>query len=454
MEIFYNHLILSRLQFAVTAVFHIIWPVFTIGLSLFLVLVEALWLITKDETYYRHCRFWGRLFVLNFSIGVASGIPMEFQFGTNWNTFSIAGGDFFGHMLGFEAAMAFMLEATFLGIMMFGWQRVSARMHLFSTAMVALGASLSAFWIMVANSWMQTPTGGYFENGKFVITSHLQAIFNPDMPWGVSHMWFACIEVTAFAVGGISAWYLLKKRHVPFFLKSFKIAVIAAVVAAPMQIYLGDGSGRTVYAHQPEKLAAIEAHWDTNRPGEGAPWKLLAWPDTAEQKNKWDIEIPYALSIITAHSLTGQVKGLKDFPRNMQPPIVLPFYAFRVMILIGFFLFVLMLTTLGAWYWGKLHADLVSVQRKLLYAWMAALPLSFIAMETGWITREVGRQPWVIYGMLRTAHAASDVPAGAAGASAAMFTGVYLLLLGVCLFYSRRIMVSGPGDAPGQAERR
>ena len=257
-------------------------------------------------------------------------------------------------------------------------------------------------------------------------------------------MWVACLEVTAFAVGGISAWCLLKNRHVPFFLKSFKIAVIAAIVVTPLQIYLGDGSGRTVYTHQPEKLAAIEAHWNTNKPGEGAPWKLLAWPDTAEQNNRWEIKIPYALSIITTHSLTGEVKGLKDFQRDMQPPIVLPFYAFRVMILMGFFLFFLMLITVLAWYRGQLTAEQIKNHRGMLYAWMAALPLSFVAMETGWLTREVGRQPWIIYGMLRTAHASSDLPANAVAASLVAFTSIYLVLLAVCLFFSRRIIMKGP----------
>jgi len=205
-----EHIILSRIQFAFTAMFHILWPVLTIGLSLFLVLVEALWLRTKKEIYYRQARFWGRLFILNFAMGVVSGIPMEFQFGTNWAHFSQAGGDIFGHLLGFEATMAFMLEAAFLGIMVWGWKKVSPVMHFFATTMVAFGTSLSAFWIMSANAWMQTPAGGVFKNGRYVVTDNLAVIFNPDMPWAVSHMWFACLEISIFVIGGISAWYLWK----------------------------------------------------------------------------------------------------------------------------------------------------------------------------------------------------------------------------------------------------
>ena len=320
-----EHILLSRIQFALTAMFHILWPVLTIGLSLFLVLVEALWLKTKKEIYYRHARFWGRLFIINFAVGVVSGIPMEFQFGTNWGHFSRAGGDIFGHLLGFEATMAFMLEAAFLGIMVWGWKKVSPAMHLLATTMVAFGTSLSAFWIMSANAWMQTPAGGVFKEGRYLVTDNLAVIFNPDMPWAVSHMWFACLEISLFVIGGISAWYLLRNRQVDFFLKSFKIAVIGAIIVTPLQIYLGDGSGREVAKTQPTKLGAMEAHWETNPPGKGASWNVLAWPDKSRQENTWEISIPYALSLITTHSPTGQVKGLRDFPVRRPAPHLVAF---------------------------------------------------------------------------------------------------------------------------------
>jgi cytochrome bd ubiquinol oxidase subunit I len=447
MDGFPDTVLLSRLQFALTAMFHILWPVATIGISIFLVFLEARWIMTGKEVYYSHARFWSRLFFLNLALGVVTGIPMEFQFGTNWSAFSRAGGDFFGHMLGYEAAMAFMLEASFIGIMMFGWKRVSSAVHLFATSMVALGASLSAFWIMVANSWMQTPSGGHFDKGKFVVTNHLQAIFNPDMVWSVSHMWVAALEISVFVVGGLSAWYLFKKRHTGFFLASFKWAVIAAILITPLQIWLGDGSGRAAYEYDPTKLAAMEAHWHTNSPGQGAPFSVLAWPDPEKQDNRWSIEIPNLLSLLTTHTLTGRIRGLAEFPREDQPPVAVTYYAFRIMVAIGTALFLLMLWTLWVWRKGGLDAARVSSQKWLLRAWMAALPLSYLAMETGWITREVGRQPWVIYGLMRTGESASRIPAGTVALSLVAFALVYALLAILFFFFAQRIITRGP-DLP------
>jgi cytochrome d ubiquinol oxidase subunit I len=435
---------LSRVQFSLTAMFHILWPTLTVGLSLFLVLVEALWLRTGDVLYYQHARFWGRLFVLNVAVGVATGIPMEFQFGTNWGPFAVAGGDFFGHMLGFEAAMAFMLEAAFLGIMAFGWDRVSRGSHLLATAMVALGASLSAFWILVANSWMHTPTGGRFVDGRFELTSHLRAIFNPDMHWGVTHMWVACLETTAFVVGGLSAWHILRGRHVAFFLRSFRIAAAAALLIAPLQVALGDGSGRAVFEHQPAKLAGIESHWETNPPGSGAPWSLLAWPDPARERNVWALEIPAGLSLLLTLTPTGRVTGLRDIPAADRPPIVLPYYSFRVMTGIGFAFAALALWTAALWRRGDLAEQRIGARTWLLRAWVGAAALGYVAVETGWVTREVGRQPWVIYGLVRTADGASPVAAGAVAASLAAFTVAYALLCGAFVFFARRIIAAGP----------
>jgi cytochrome bd ubiquinol oxidase subunit I len=353
-------------------------------------------------------------------------------------------------MLGYEAAMAFMLEASFIGIMIFGWERVSPAIHLFATAMVALGASLSAFWIMVANSWMQTPRGGFFSNEKFVITSHLEAIFNPDMLWSVPHMWVAAIEISVFVVGGLSAWYLTKNRHTGFFLSSFKWAAIAAILITPLQIWLGDCSGRAAYLYDPTKLAAFEAHWHTNPPGQGASFSVLAWPDPKKQDNLWSIEIPAVLSLLTTHTTTGQIKGLRDFPREDQPPVAIPYYAFRTMVAIGTAFFILMLWTLRVWRKGGLDAGRVSSQKWLLRAWIAALPLSYLAMETGWVTREVGRQPWVIHGLLRTGESASRIPAGTVAASLLAFALVYAFLSILFFFFARRIIARGP-DLP-QAE--
>lgn len=444
MDGFMNTVLLSRIQFAFTAMFHILWPVLTIGLSLFLVIMEALWLKTKDETYYRHARFWGRLFALNFAVGVVSGIPMEFQFGTNWSAFSLAGGDVFGHLLGFEAAMSFMLEAAFLGIMLFGWKRVSPRMHLFATVMVALGSFLSGYWIMVASSWMQTPTGGYMAEGRFVLTSHWDSIMNPNAIWGVSHMLAAAVEVSLFVVGGISAWYLMKERHTDFFLKSFKMAVLFAVIIAPLQLFLGDGSGRSSAMYQPAKLAAMEAHWETNPQGEGAPWRIFAWPDQDKQKNLWEINVPYALSLLITHSPTGQVKGMKEFPREDQPPVWLPFVAFRIMMVLGFLFFFLMVWTLWGWRRGKLTAELVSNQKWLLRSWIIAVPLSYVAVEAGWIVREVGRQPWTLYGLVRTVHSASQLPSAAVRTSLFLFIVIYSVLFALFLIFARYVLAQGP----------
>ena len=447
MEAPFDPVMLSRLQFAFTAMFHIIWPVLTIGLSLYLVLVEALWLRTKNDGYYRQARFWSKLFILNFAVGVVSGIPMEFQFGTNWSVFSRAGGDIFGHLLGFEATMAFMLEAAFLGVMVWGWKRVSPGMHLFATAMVAFGSSLSAFWIMSANAWMQTPAGGSFDKGRFVAASNFEPIFNSDMPWAVSHMWVACLEVTIFVVGGISAWYLLKNRRVDFFLRSFKIVVIAAIVITPLQIYLGDGSGRQVAKTQPTKLGAMEAHWNTNLPGKGASWNFLAWPNKAKQDNDWAITIPNGLSLLLTRSPNGRVKGLRDFPIEDQPPIWLPFYSFRIMIGLGFLFFFLTVWTLWAWRKGRLKPGIISEQKKLLISWMAALPMSYVAMEAGWVSREVGRQPWVIYGVLRTQEAASPLPAYPVASSLLIFAGIYGVLFLLFLLFASYIVYRGPEAA-------
>jgi cytochrome d ubiquinol oxidase subunit I len=444
MDLLHDHLFLSRLQFGVTAMFHILWPVLTIGLSIFLVVLETLWLKTGEQQYYDHARFWMRLFLLNFAIGVVTGIPMEFQFGTNWSLFSLAGGDIFGHLLGFEASMAFMLEAAFLGIMAFGWQKVSPAMHLLATSMVALGGSMSAFWIMVANSWMQTPTGGEFRNGRFILSDIFAAILNPDAYWAVSHMWIACLETSLFVIGGLSAWYLLQGRLTGFFLKSFKLMLVAAILITPLQIFLGDGSGKSIFKAQPEKLAAIEAHWQTNAPQTGAAWNIIAMPDQKLQENRWAIKIPYALSLITTRSLTGTVQGLRDFAVEDQPPVLLPFLAFRVMLFIGGGLLLLMLWSVYAWRRGYLTVQCIRQQKWLLRAWMAALPLSYIAMEAGWITREVGRQPWIIYGVLRTSQGASPLSAGTVGISLLSFSVLYLALFVFFLVFARHLMQKGP----------
>ncbi len=452
----FDYVVLSRLQFAITTLFHILWPVLTIGLSLLLVLTEALWLRTGEVLWYQHSRFWGRLFLLNFGVGVVTGVPLEFEFGTNWARFSTVAGGFFGNLLGFEGAMAFMLEAGFLGIMMFGWTRVPRPMHLLSTAMVAFGASMSAFWILVANSWMQTPAGGHFENGHFVVDSYARAIFNPDMPWGFSHMWVACLETSLFVVGGISAWHLLRRpRNADFFRRSFLLAAAAAIIVTPLQIWLGDGSGKVVFQEQPAKGAAIEGHWNTNPPGQGAAWAVLAWPDKGAQRNDWEISVPGLLSWLATGTAQGRVRGLREFAPEDQPPLLpLIFYAFRIMAGIGVAFFFLMIWTVTIWLRGGFRPAAIVSQRWLLRAWVAAIPLGYVAVDTGWSVREIGRQPWIIYGVLPTSAGASVLPVASVGFTTLGYLLIDSLLLVTFIVFACRIARQDPDRSlPGRESK-
>jgi cytochrome d ubiquinol oxidase subunit I len=438
-------LLLSRAQFALTAIFHILWPILTISLSAFILVMETLWVRKGEVIYYHHVRFWSKLLVLNFAVGVVSGIPMEFQFGTNWAPFSKFTGSFIGNILGFEGAMAFMLEAGFIGVMLWGWGKVPRGVHLFATAMVALGSSISSFWIMVANSWMQTPAGVVVENGRVIVVDYLAAIFNPGMAHGVAHMWLAAMETGLCVVIGISAWHLYRGRKLSFFLRSFRIALGMLAVVAPLQVLVGDSAGAQIFETQPAKGAAIEGHWETNAPGKGASWSLLAWPDKAEQRNDWSIEVPNALSMLATHTVDGKVTGMRDIPLADQPPAIpLLYYAFRVMAGIGVLFAALALWT--AWIMRRTRGQLSALlaNRKLLLAWTLAIPLPYIAVECGWIVREVGRQPWSVYGLLRTSEAASSVAAGAVLSSSAMFIAFYAVLLAAFFTFARKWLRAGP----------
>ena len=328
MDALFDSVMLSRLQLAAMAMVHISFSVLTVGTALFIAVMEGLWLKTKDPAWYGHARFWSRLLLLNFGIGVVTGLPLEFAFGNNWAPFA-AKSAFFGEILGTETLAAFMLEAGFLGVMVFGWNRVPPKLHFFSTCMVVLGSALSVFWIMVANSWMQSPAGVTLDGGRIIVTDFREAIFNPDMVFSTAHMYVACLQTSFLVVGGISAWYVLKGRHTAFFARSFQAALIASLVIAPLQVWIGDENGREVANLQPTKLAAMEAHWETNPEGQGASWIIAAWPDEANQRNLWAVEVPYALSLLLTHSPTGEVKGLKDFPKDLHPPILMTFYPDR-----------------------------------------------------------------------------------------------------------------------------
>lgn len=444
MEVLTDPLLLSRVQFALLAMFHILWPPLTIGLSLILLGLEIAWVRTDKLIYYHHLRWWLKIFLLNFGVGVVSGLSLEFAFGTNWGPFSIATGDFVGHILGFETVIAFMLEAGFLGVMLFGWGRVPRSLHLFATSMVTFGTVLSAFWIMVVSSWMQTPAGVEMVQGKIVVTDYLAAIFNPDFPYAFTHKMLACLLNSLVVVGGISAWYLLKKRETAFFLPAFKGAAVGVLVVSALQVVVGDLVGEHVGRHQPAKLAAIEAHWDTNRAGEGAPWSLLAIPDAANERNRWALEIPHGLSLIVTKSLTGEVRGLKDFAPADRPPVWLPYYGFRVMVACGLFMLVTSALTVLAWRRGWLDTMLASGRHWLLYCWLLCVPAVYLAMESGWIVREVGRQPWLVYGLFRTAEGAARLEAGQVLWSLLTYALLYLVIGATALWLAFRLLKQGP----------
>ena len=447
MDLFTDALFLSRVQFAFTTAFHITFPTLTIGLGLYLVFVEWMWLRTRDVAYYRQFRFWSGLFAVNFAVGVVSGIPLEFQFGTNWGPFSATTGNFFGQILGFEGTMAFMLESAFLYIMLFGWKRVGPKMHFFATIMVAFAASLSAFWILAANSWMQTPSGGHIENGIFVVDDYLAAVFSPDLPLAFIHMYVACLQVSLFVVGAVSGLNILLGRHVEFFLRSFKFAAVAALVVTPLQALVGDMNGQEIGHLQPAKVAAIEAHWETNKPGEGAAWNMIAWPDPEGERNYFEIRIPYVLSLLITHNPTGIVKGLKEFPKEDRPPIVLPFYSFRLMAGIGFAMIGVAALTLLQWRRGRLTPERAVANAPLYLAWAAMAGGAYVAVLMGWITREVGRQPWLAYGLIRTGDGHSALAAGHVALSLAGFVAAYAVLSLVFVYFMGKLLRKGPNMA-------
>jgi cytochrome d ubiquinol oxidase subunit I len=431
-------LLFSRIQFAVTTMFHILFPVLTIGLSLYLVIVEILWLVFKKEIDYRLFRFWMKILAINFGIGVVSGIVLEFEFGTNFARFSQAVANVFSPLLAFEIMTAFFLEAGFLGIMLFGWQKVPRGVHLLATLLVSFGTVLSAFWILAANSWMQTPAGYQLVNGKFLVTDFAAAIFNPSALTRFGHMTLAAFETSAFVVAGISASYLLKGRDVLFFRRSAGIALATAALFAPFQILLGDVSGRQVFHHQPAKFASMEAHWETNRT-EGAPFVAFALPDMEKERNLFEVSIPSGLSLLVTSSLRGQVPGLKEIARENRPNVFILFWSFRLMVAIGFILFLMMAWAFFLWLRGRLFED-----RLFLWALFVLHPLGFIATELGWITTEVGRQPWVVYNLMRTSEGLSRVPVANVLWSLSLFSIIFGVVLASYFYYILKALRGGP----------
>jgi cytochrome d ubiquinol oxidase subunit I len=438
MEMAFNLVFLSRVQFALTTMFHILFPVLTMGLALFLVVVELLWLGTQEEIYYRMYRFWAKIFAINFGVGVVTGIVLEFEFGTNFSRFAQAVANVFSPLLAYEAMTAFFLEAGFLGIMLFGWKRIHPGIHFLATCLVALGSFLSSFWILAANSWMQTPVGYRLADGKFWAVDFATVIFNPSMPARVGHMLMASFETSVFAVAGISAYFLLKGKDEAFYRRSLGIALTMAALFAPLQIYLGDYSGRVMFHHQPAKLAAIEGHWETNTRG-GAPFAVIAFPDMEKEQNRFEITVPNGLSLLVTHTMNGRVPGLKEFPRQDRPNAAILFWTFRLMVAIGTIFLLIMIWAAALWRKGKLFET-----RLFLCALVAIQPLGFLATELGWATTEMGRQPWLVYNLFRTAEGVSPIPVENVVWSLSLLFIIYPTIGGSYIFYVLKTLRRGP----------
>lgn len=441
--------LLDRINFGLLTSLHIIWPPLTIGLSALLLYWEWRWLKTGNPDHYRARRFFEKIFLVNFAVGVVTGVTMEMAFGMFFGPFAKAAGPALGPLLGIETISAFMVEASFIGLMVFGWGRMPKRMHLLATAMVAVTTSLSAVWITTANSWMQTPTGVALHHGQFDVTSWGAVLSNPDMGYAVPHMLVACVLSGVFVVGAISAWSVKHGRHPELFARVIKLVILVGLVAVPLQFWLGDSLGLVVAHDQPAALAATEGHWHTNAPGQPAAWNVLAFPDAAKGRNSFAIRVPYALSLIETHSLTGQVRGLDSFPRAQRPDVWVPFYGFRVMV--GMWALMLALLAWSVWRWWRngLSAETLRQHPRLLRAWTASALLPYLAIWTGWWTREVARQPWVVYGLMKTSQGASHLSV----AELLTWMGVYVVFAlvagGLAWIIMARIVREGPGEESG-----
>ncbi|NBC23331.1 MAG: cytochrome ubiquinol oxidase subunit I [Gammaproteobacteria bacterium] len=437
--------ILARVQFAFTVSFHILFPAFTIGLASWLVMLEALWLKTGKPAYMSLYKFWLKIFAVSFGMGVVSGIVMSFQFGSNWSGFSEATGNVLGPVIGYEVLTAFFLEATFLGIMLFGANRVSKGLHFFSTCMVALGTLISAFWILSANSWMNTPAGFSVENGIFYPEDWFQIIFNPSFPYRLVHMTLAAYLTTCFVIGAVSARYLLEGRFQQRARHMFFMSVIFGVIVVPAQVLIGDFHGLNTKEYQPQKVAAMEAHWESEP---RAPLILFAIPDEENETNHFQLGIPGLGSLILEHDINAPVTGLKEFPAEERPPVAPVFWAFRIMVGLG----ILMLFAAGAGVVQLIRGRLYQTRWLLkLYSWM--WPTGFIAVLAGWFTTEIGRQPWVVWELQTTADALSPVPGASVATSLLLFFLVYGLVFGAGIYYLLQLIRSGPGEVEGEPEK-
>jgi len=439
-------LLLSRLQFAFTIAWHIIFPAFSIGLASFLAVLEGLWLASGRDVFHTLYRFWLKVFAISFGMGVVSGVVMSYQFGANWSVFSRVASPVIGPLLAFEVLTAFFLEASFLGVMLFGEKRVGRGLHFTATVLVAFGTVVSAFWIISANSWMQYPVAyGPGPNGELRALDWAKVIFSPTFPPRFFHMVIAAYLTTSLVVGAASAWSLLKGRSVEESKVALRMAVLMYAIVAPIQLFVGDYQGKQVLTLQPTKLAAIEAFWESRTE---QPFHLVAWPDRAQARNHFEISVPKIGSWITSGATSKRVTGLRDFPRDEWPPVAVVFWAFRIMVGLG-----LLMIALGFWgAWLAWRRKGPETSRTYLRACVAMGPTGFVAVIAGWVVAEVGRQPWVIYGLMRTADAVSPVTPGQVSSSLIGFLVVYAIVFAAGALYILRLFGEGPGAGAEERE--
>ncbi|MDA0939071.1 MAG: cytochrome ubiquinol oxidase subunit I [Proteobacteria bacterium] len=434
---FLDAALLARIQFAFTVSFHIIFPSFTIGLASWLAIIELLWLRTGNNVYEQIYRMWVKIFAVCFGMGVVSGVVLSYQFGTNWSVFSDKIANVIGPLLGYEVLTAFFLESSFLGIMLFGMKRVSKRMHFASTCIVAVGTIISAFWILSANSWMQTPQGFEIDqNGLLYPTSWMDIIFNPSFSVRFFHMITAAYLTTAFVIAGVSAYYLWKKVHVQVAKIMFGMAMLMAIFVTPLQIVIGHMHGENTMHHQPLKVAAMEGNWDR---GGNKPLYLFGIPNEEKEITEYGISIPGGASFILTWNVNGEIPGLKDVPKSDRPPVAFVFWSFRVMVAIGFAM--LLTGIIGAFLYFKKRL----FNTKAFQFWcMAMTPVGFIAVLAGWFVTEVGRQPWSVYGIIRTSDGISPVIAEQIAITLIGFIIVYTFIFGAGSFYILKLITKGP----------
>jgi cytochrome bd ubiquinol oxidase subunit I len=438
--------ILARIQFAFTVSFHIIFPTMSIGLAAFLAVVEALWLKTKDPLYLQIYRFWLSIFAMGFGIGVVTGIVLSFEFGLTFARFAEIAGPAIGPMIALEVLTAFFLEAGFLGIMLFGLHRVGPKLHFFATCMVAAGTIISASWILSANSWMQTPAGVAIHDGHLTVVSWRHVVVNPSWPYRLPHMVTAAYLTASFMVAGVGAWYLLQGKHQHFGRRTVALGTAFATVLIAGQVFIGDILYGTMLKYQPSKMQAAEGFWEKNSQSP-APYYWIVIPDQNNQRNRFALGVPYLGSMWLTHSLRGSVEGLKNTPRDRQPIMSMVFYAFRIMYGLGIVMFAVGVVSL----WLRLRGTLFS-SRWFLWMLVFMTPSGIIATLAGWYVAETGRQPWVIYGILRTVDAMSPVPAQALLSSLIAFVCVYAVFITVFLIFTFRIIRRGPAEAPPHSE--